>query len=95
MGFEGSTGNSTGVHLHLELRQPPYFTNNRVDITKYLGIENKIGNVPDIGIKTDEEKQEAMRIVKEKAGLEDKTIEYLDKYEYSRDLFIKLSQAMK
>ncbi len=38
IGKMGSTGNSTGKHLHIELRH----NNVDVDISKYLGIPNKI-----------------------------------------------------
>lgn len=37
----------------------------------------------------------AKNTVKTKAGLEDKTIEYLMKYQYGNDLIIKLANAMK
>ena len=45
IGIEGTSGNSTGVHLHLEIRKYPYGPNNYINVAKYLGIENKKGNV--------------------------------------------------
>ena len=97
LGMEGSTGNSTGIHLHLELRDSPYMPRNHVDIAKYLGIQNKCGVVE----KLDEEKKlgytksGAMNVVKEATGFEEKTMQYLDKYEYNFDLFAKLAYAIK
>ena len=40
-------------------------------------------------------KEQAMKIVQEKAGLGDNTIQFLDCYKYNEDLFIKLATAMK
>lgn len=40
-------------------------------------------------------KEEAMKIVQEKAGLGDSTIMFMDCYKYNDDLFIKLANAMK
>lgn len=40
-------------------------------------------------------KEQAMKIVQEKAGLGDNTIQFLDCYKYNEDLFIKLATAMR
>ena len=45
IGIEGSTGNSTGPHLHLELRKAPYGRDNHIDVTEYLYIKNENGPV--------------------------------------------------
>lgn len=45
IGIEGSTGKSTGVHLHLELRKAPYDADDYIDIAEYLGIKNTEGPV--------------------------------------------------
>lgn len=39
-------------------------------------------------------KAEAKNVLKEKAGLSDVTIVYLDSYRYGDDLLVKLAQAM-
>lgn len=45
--------------------------------------------------KVDTELAEARQTVKEKAGLEDKTMAYLESYQYGADLIKKLAKAMK
>ena len=45
IGIEGATGNSNGVHLHLEIRTLPFKTDDHINVADYLGIENKKGKV--------------------------------------------------
>ena len=40
------------------------------------------------------QKAKAMEVVQAKTGFEDKTMDYLDAYKFSNDLFIKLAKAM-
>lgn len=43
LGIEGSTGKSTGSHLHFELRKNYSDKYSTIDPAHYLGIENKVG----------------------------------------------------
>lgn len=91
IGIEGSTGNSTGIHLHLEVRETPYLQHNRINIADYLKIENKVGLVNEKELTKEEQKQ----LIKDKAGIDDNSIQYLDFYRYNNDLIRKLADAME
>lgn len=45
IGIEGSSGNSTGMHLHLEIRDTPYLQHDHINVADYLGIKNDYGLV--------------------------------------------------
>lgn len=91
IGIEGSTGRSTGVHLHLEARETPYLQHNRINIADYIGIRNEVGLV----MKKELTKEEQKEIIKNKVGLDDNSIQYLDFYKYNNDLIRKLANALK
>lgn len=91
IGIEGSTGRSTGMHLHLEVRETPYLQHNRINIADYLEIKNEVGLVKEKELTKEDYKQ----IIKEKAGIDDNSIQYLDFYRYNNDLIRKLANAMK
>ena len=91
IGIEGNTGKSTGIHLHLEVRDTPYMQRNHIDVTKYLGIENKVGLVKEKELTKEEQKE----IIKKKVGLDDNSIQYLEFYKYGNDLIRKLANALK
>lgn len=97
LGLEGSTGNSTGIHLHFEVRDNPYLPRNHVDAAKYLGIKNEIGEIKELKSekKLGYTKIEAMELVQQATGFEEATMEYLDNYKWNFDLFAKLANAIK
>lgn len=80
LGIEGSTGKSTGSHLHFEIRK----NGKSVDPTPFMGIENMKGSHSVESV-----------LVCRKAGLEGQTKAYMDKYKYASDLWKKLWGAMK
>jgi murein DD-endopeptidase MepM/ murein hydrolase activator NlpD len=96
IGVEGSTGNSSGSHLHYEARSLPDNT-TYLNISDISEIPNKLGTYEqEEGMEKELTVAEAIAIVKDKAGLDDKTIDYLaNDYKYGKDLIIKLAKAMK
>ena len=90
LGIEGTTGNSTGIHLHLEIREDPYTGKFHKNIADYLGIKNEKGYVT----MKEMTREEAKKIVQEKTGFEDSTMKFLDSYIWRDDLFKKLVNAM-
>ena len=88
LGIEGTTGRSTGIHLHIEARKSPYLTSNRINIAEYLGVMNKKGEIELTA------KAKAMEVVQVKTGFEDKTMDYLNAYKFNNELFKKLAKAM-
>lgn len=90
LGIEGTTGNSTGVHLHLEIRESPYTMAFHKNIADYLGIKNEKGYVV-----TNMNKEEQIKLIQEKVGLDDNTMQYLQFYRFGDALIEKLANALK
>lgn len=84
IGKEGSTGYSTGSHLHFEVRDK---SGTSVNPASVLGIENRIGQWDAAGLWHRD-------MVCRRCGFEEKTRAYLDRYTYAADLWRKLWEAM-
>ena len=82
IGTEGSTGYSTGNHLHMEVRK----NGESLDPTPLLGIANRVGSYP--------AESDADRVCR-KAGLETQTKNYINRYPYAAYLWRKLCEAMR
>ena len=91
IGIVGTTGQSTGVHLHFSWiedndKAMKYYEASYSDFELY--------KFPEEGEQVT--KDEAKKIVKEKAGLSDDTIKFLaDDYRYGDILIVKLALAMQ
>jgi hypothetical protein len=80
LGIEGNTGYSFGNHCHFEVRNG---RNEAIDPAVYLGAKNAVGTY---GIDYREE-------AKERFGLSEDTMKYMDRYKYSADLYRKLYES--
>lgn len=94
LGVMGSTGNSTGAHTHLEIR-PKGVSKDSLDICAFTGIPNKKGTY-EATVKTKHEiAYECACKVEDVCSLSKDTINYLWKYKYAEDLFIKIAEKLK
>lgn len=91
LGVEGSTGHSTGSHCHFEIRK----NGKSTDPTPFLGIANRLGTYPVTVAAAGKPEGNYADLVCKKAGLEEQTKTYLNKYKYADDLWRKLWGAME
>ena len=82
IGFMGTTGTSTGTHLHFEVIEGQYASKKYLDPAQFF-------------IQPDTEYSEAYEVVKAKAQLQADTMQYLKDYKHGRELIISLAKAMK
>lgn len=65
IGVEGTTGNSTGIHLHLEIRKNPFTTNDNINPAEYLGIKNQRGAIEYIENNLEEDEEVIKKLIEE------------------------------
>lgn len=94
IGIEGSTGHSTGSHVHYEIRKT---TSNEtfLNVSQLSGIPNELGTYTQEDNSVDRELEAAIKAIQQKAGISDITINYLEAYKYGKELILKLASAMK
>lgn len=85
IGIMGNTGVGAQLHLHFELR----INNACVDPQPYLA------NIKEAKMEKQLTTEEAKKIIRQKAGVDDNTIQYLLFYKYGDILIKKLAEAMR
>ncbi|MCM1564937.1 MAG: M23 family metallopeptidase [Dehalobacter sp.] len=77
LGVMGTSGNSTGIHLHFEVRKAPWNNQIHVSPATFLGIKNERGNVVSLPTATTTTGKTYTDVVLCNAGADERAAAYL------------------